>query len=241
VVVALAGQLAAIGLLLAAPLLFVESLPVTQFTSVLLAPSPPPPPPPPPPPAPAQTRLARETHKTTPRMFDMRRLIAPTTIPKQIAAIKDPQELPPPAIGGVISGVPGGLIGGVPGGIAGGILGGISNAPPPPPPPKVEAPKSVTPTRIRLGGNVEAARLIHQVQPEYPLLARDARIGGTVVLKAIINRDGSVENLSLVSGQPLLVAAAMDAVKQWVYKPTHLNGVPVEVVTEVDVYFRLSS
>jgi protein TonB len=240
VVAALAGQLAAIGLLLAIPLLFVESLPVTQFTSVLLAPSPPPPPPPPPP-APAQVRVARETHKTTPRMFDMRRLIAPTTIPKQIATVKDLQELPPPSVGGVIGGVPDGLTAGVPGGIVGGILGGISNAPPPPPPPKAEAPQPVTPTRIRLGGNVEAARLIHQVQPEYPLLARDARIGGVVVLKAIINRDGSVENLSLVSGQPLLVAAAMDAVKQWVYKPTYLNGVPVEVVTEVDVDFRLSS
>ena len=91
-----------------------------------------------------------------------------------------------------------------------------------------------------MGGDVEAARLIHEVQPEYPLLARDARIGGTVRLKAIISRDGKVEDLSLVSGQPLLVAAAMDAVKQWVYKPTYLNGVPVEVVTEVDVHFQLS-
>ena len=98
-----------------------------------------------------------------------------------------------------------------------------------------------TSTRIRMGGNVEAARLIHEVQPEYPVLARDARIGGTVRLTAIISREGTVENLYLVRGQALLVAAAMDAVKQWVYKPTYLNGVPVEVVTEVDVDFRLSS
>ncbi len=237
VVVALAAQLAAIGLLLAIPLFFVESFPVTQFTSVLLAPSPPPPPPPPPPPA--QARVARETH-TTPRMFDMRRLIAPTAIPKEVATIKDLQELPPPTASGVI----GGMSGGVAGGIVGGILGGIPNVapppPPPPPPPKAEVPKPVTPSRIRMGGDVEAARLIREVQPLYPQLARDARIGGTVLLKAIISRDGKVEDLSLVSGQPLLVAAAMDAVKQWVYKPTYLNGVPVEVVTDVEVHFQLS-
>ena len=111
----------------------------------------------------------------------------------------------------------------------------------PPPPPKAEPPKPTPPSRIRIGGNVEAARLIHEVQPQFPLLASEARIGGTVRLTAIIGRDGTVQDLSLVSGQPLLVKAAMDAVKQWVYKPTYLNGAPVEVVTEVDVNFRLSS
>ncbi len=88
---------------------------------------------------------------------------------------------------------------------------------------------------------MEAARLIREVQPEFPVLARDARIGGTVRLKAIIARDGKVEDLSLISGQPLLVQAAMDAVKQWLYKPTYLNGTPVEVSTEVDVNFRLAT
>ena len=123
-----------------------------------------------------------------------------------------------------------------------GVIGGIpSVAPPPPPPPQAEVPKPATPERIRIGGKVEAARLIHEVQPEYPVLASQARIGGTVRLKAIIGRDGTVEDLSLVSGQPLLVQAAMEAVKQWVYKPTYLNGVPVEVLTEVVVNFRLSS
>jgi len=79
------------------------------------------------------------------------------------------------------------------------------------------------------------------VQPKYPPLAVQARIGGTVHLRAIIGRDGKVRDLTLVSGQPLLVPSAIDAVKQWVYKPTYLNGVPVEVVTEVDVNFRLST
>jgi protein TonB len=237
VLLAFAGQLLATGVLLAIPLFFVESLPLTQFSSVLLAPEPPPPPPPPPPPA--QARVARATH--TPRKFDLSRLIAPSVIPKEIASIKDVPALPPPCeVSGVVGGVPGGL----PGGVLGGVLGGMPSAappPPPPPPPPVAAPKPATPTRIRMGGDVEAARLIHEVQPEYPVLARDARIGGTVRLRAIIARDGKVEDLSLVSGQPLLVDAAMDAVKQWLYKPTYLNGSPVEVSTEVDVHFRLAS
>jgi protein TonB len=237
VMVAFACQLLAVGVLLAIPLFFIDSLPVTPLTSVLLAPTPPPPPPPPAPP-PAQARVSRETH-TTPRKFDISRLIAPRTIPKQVATIKDIQELPPPTMpGGVIGGVPGG----VPGGVVGGVIGGLPSAalPPSPPPPPAEIPKP-TPQRIRIGGAVEAARLIHQVQPVYPPLASQVRVGGTVVLTAIIGRDGTVKNLALVSGQPLLVPAAMDAVKQWVYKPTYLNGVPVEVVTEIDVNFRLSS
>ena len=92
-----------------------------------------------------------------------------------------------------------------------------------------------------MGGNVEAAKLIREVQPEYPVLARDARIQGVVRLQAVIAKDGTVQDLSLLSGQPLLVPSAMSAVKQWHYKPTYLNGVPVEVLTEVDVKFSLSS
>ncbi len=207
---------------------------MTQFTSVLLAPPPPPPPPPPP----ARARVARETH-TKPRKFDISRLIAPITVPRQVASIKDFEEPPPPSdVPGVIGGVPGG----VPGGILGGIIGGIpSVAPPPPPPrPKADVPKPVTPERVRIGGNVQAARLIHEVIPQFPLLARDFNIHGVVRLRAIIARDGTVQHLMLISVQPTLVQAALDAVKRWVYKPTYLNGVPVEVVTEVDVKFSLS-
>jgi protein TonB len=237
VLLAFAGQLLGLGLLLAIPLLFVESLPVTHLTSVLLAPPPPPPPPPPAPPPP-QARVARVIQ--TPRKFDASRLIAPARIPKQVAIIKDLQELPPPTIAGVVGGVPGG----VPGRAAGGIVGGLlSAAPPPPPPPprKVEASKPAAPSRVRIGGNVEAAQLVREIQPKYPLIAKEARVHGVVKLKAIIARDGTVQNLSLISGQPLLVPAAMNAVKQWVYKPTYLNGIPVEVLTEVDVDFYLSS
>ena len=83
--------------------------------------------------------------------------------------------------------------------------------------------------------------ILHQVQPEYPRLASSARIGGVVKLKAVIGADGRIKNLTLMSGHPLLVDAAMDAVRQWTYRPTVLNGKPVEVDTEIDVTFALST
>jgi protein TonB len=82
--------------------------------------------------------------------------------------------------------------------------------------------------------------LIHRVQPEYPLLARQARIQGTVVLRAIISREGRIEKLQVVSGHPLLAPAAIEAVRQWRYRPYLLNDQPVEVETQVTVNFTLS-
>jgi protein TonB len=181
--------------------------------------------------------------KVIPRQFDAGRLMAPKTIPKEIAIIKE-DELPPPvsAAAGVVGGVPGGVPGGTMGGVIGGIIGSVPTAaPPPPPPPQVkEAPKPATPQRIRVGGNVQAARLVRQPKPVYPPLARQARIQGTVRFTAIIGRDGTIQNLQLISGHPLLVQAATDAVKQWVYQPTLLNGEPVEVITQIDVNFTLT-
>ena len=128
------------------------------------------------------------------------------------------------------------------------------NAPPlslPPLPPANRAPEGVVeppssqpatvpPQRIRVGGNVEQNNLLTQVAPEYPPTARQARIQGIVHLTVIIGKDGSVQNIQVISGHPLLVPAALQAVKQWVYKPTLLNGNPVEVITSVDVNFTLS-
>jgi protein TonB len=93
---------------------------------------------------------------------------------------------------------------------------------------------------IRVGGNVQAANLIKKVTPQYPPLAKQARIQGTVRFNAVIGKDGAIQNLTLVSGHPLLVPAATEAVKQWVYKPTLLNGDPVDVITQIDVNFTLS-
>jgi TonB family protein len=94
--------------------------------------------------------------------------------------------------------------------------------------------------RIRVGGNVQAANLIAKVTPVYPPLAKQARVQGAVRLNVIIDKEGSVKNLQLVSGHPILVPAAVEAVKQWKYKPTLLNGNPVEVITIVDINFTLS-
>jgi protein TonB len=86
---------------------------------------------------------------------------------------------------------------------------------------------------------ISQGSLVSQVPPVYPAVARAARIQGTVVLSAVIAKDGTVENLSLLSGHPLLVPAAMDAVKQWRYRPYTLNGQPVEVMTQIHVNFQL--
>src|SRR6202022_1165201 len=91
--------------------------------------------------------------------------------------------------------------------------------------------------RIRVGGNVQQANLIRKVTPLYPPLAKQARIQGVVRFTAIIGKDGTIQNLQLVSGHPLLVAAAQQAVSQWQYKPTLLNGEPVEVVTHLALNF----
>ena len=118
----------------------------------------------------------------------------------------------------------------------------VAVAPPrPPPPPRPEAPNPqvATPQRIRIGGSLQEQQLIHKVEPLYPQLAREARIQGTVRFVAIIARDGHVQNLQMVSGHPLLVESARQAVAQWVYRRTLLNGQPVEVVTTVDVTFAL--
>jgi protein TonB len=162
----------------------------------------------------------------------------PKSIPKEVVMIKE-EELPPPS-SGVVGGIAGGVPGGTAGGVIGGIIGSVPTAAPPPPPPPVKVEKPVTPSRIRVGGNVQQAKLIRQPKPIYPPLAKQARISGVVRLNAIIGKDGTIQNLTVASGHPLLVPAAMEAVKQWVYQPTLLNGEAVEVVTQIDVNFTLS-
>jgi TonB family protein len=100
-------------------------------------------------------------------------------------------------------------------------------------------PPAAAPQRIRVGANVQAANLMNHVDPVYPPLAKEARIQGAVRFTTIIGRDGSVQNLTLISGHPLLVQAAREAAQQWTYKPSLLNGQPTEVVTEIEVKFTL--
>ena len=218
-----------VGLLVLVPLIYTEALPSAQLMTFLAAP--PPPPPPPPPPAAAAPKIVKRV-----TMEDVMK--APTVIPKTVRIIKDQPEPVNNAAVGVVGGIPGGIPGGQMGGALGAVLGGsltASSAPPPPPPPK-----AATPKRIRVGGQVESAKLIFQPKPEYPPLAKMARIQGTVRLEAIISKDGTIQDLKVVSGHPLLVKAALEAVQRWRYQPTLLNTEPVEVVTEIDVNFTLA-
>jgi len=220
VVLSMIFQVGFLSILILIPLIYTEALPKTMMATLLVAPPPPPPPPPPP--------VAQVVHiKPQVHLMDAGKLVAPKVIPKDVKIIKEDAE---PDMGMSGPGVPGGVAGGSIGGVLGGVMGGIGAAPPPP---------KVVQSRIRQGGNVQAAKLINRVTPNYPPLARQTRISGTVRLHAIIGKDGSVQSLTLESGHPLLVQAALDAVKQWRYQPTLLNGVPVEVDTTIDVIFSL--
>ena len=215
-------QVIFLGVLILIPLIYTEALPKTMMATLLVAP--PPPPPPPPPPAAVQVvKVKPQVH-----LMDAGKLVAPKAIPKDIKIIKEEAA---PDMGGMTGGVPGGVAGGSMGGVIGGVIGGMGGAPPPPKPVQ---------SRIRQGGSVQAALLVNKVQPIYPPLARQTRIAGTVRLHAIISKSGSVESLEVLSGHPLLVRAAMDAVQQWKYRPTLLNGEAVEVDTTIDVIFSLN-
>jgi len=223
-------QAVLIAVILIVPLLVTPALPKTLLSSMLLAPPPPAAAAPPPPPQ--QVRIV----KPQARLIEQGKLVAPRSIPKQVNLIKE-EELPPdvPTAMGSTGGVVGGVPGGTAGGVLGGIIGGSSTVAPPPPPP----PKEVTPTRIQQGGDVQEAMVINKVMPIYPPIARQMRIHGTVRLHAIISKDGHVAELTLVSGPAQLVPAAMDAVKQWRFRPTLLNGTPVEVECIFDIVFEM--
>ncbi len=208
-------------ILILIPLIYTEALPRTMMATLLVAP--PPPPPPPPPPAPTQiVHVKPQVH-----LMDAGKLVAPKVIPKDIKIIKEDA---PEMDQGMAGGVPGGVAGGSMGGVIGGVIGGMGGPAPPRP----------AQSRIKQGGNVTAASLINRVQPVYPPLARQTRISGTVRLHAIIGKDGSIQQLEVMSGHPLLQQAALDAVRQWRYRPTLLNGEPVEVDTTIDVIFSLN-
>ena len=218
-------QVFLVGVLILLPLIYTEALPKQQLMTFLVAP--PPPPPPPPPPAAVPIKVVKQIQSD----IQNGQLRTPTKIPEKVQMIKE-EEAPPPvmASGGVVGGVPGGI----PGGQMGGVIGGIISSTP------VAVPRVATPQRVRVSQGVSSGLLIKKVQPAYPPLARQARIQGQVLLQAQISKDGTIENLSLISGHPMLAPAAIEAVKQWRYKPYMLNGEPVAVDTQVVVNFTLS-
>ena len=134
---------------------------------------------------------------------------------------------------------------GVPGGLEGpssafpSLISAVKPAPPPEKP-KVEPPKPPPPQLIAVSKGAQLARLIRQVKPIYPVIAQQTRVSGTVLLTGVISKDGTIRNLQVISGNPLLVKAAVDAVSQWIYRPTLLNGEPVEVSAPIEVNFILT-
>jgi periplasmic protein TonB len=208
-----------VGVLVLIPLLFTEALPKAQLMMALVAPPPPPPPPPPP----AAVKIVHQVQTD----IVNGQLRTPTKIPKKVEIIKE-EESPP------MSGVVGGVPGGVPGGQMGGVIGGIISSTP------MAVPK-VAVQRVRVSQGVIQGLRIKDVTPTYPPLARAARVQGSVVLAALIGKDGTIQNLRVISSaSPLLIQSALDAVKQWRYRPYLLNGEPVEVDTTITVNFTLS-
>ncbi|MGD0930776.1 MAG: energy transducer TonB [Candidatus Korobacteraceae bacterium] len=206
------------GFLVLLSLIYTETLPSQKVLSVLEAP--------PPPAAPAQRTIVRSSKPAS--ELNGQVLVPPSEIPPRVAAIHDVTP-------------PGNLLIDPGAGVPNSVSGAASNrtitellhaAPIPMPTPAAK--------KVRISTGVAQGLLIRQVKPQYPALARQARIQGIVVLQAVIGKDGTVQNLRVLSGHPMLTEAAIDAVKQWLYKPYYLNGEPVEVDTQINVNFTLS-
>jgi protein TonB len=232
VAVSLCFQITLICSAILVPLLNPALLPRAVMNGVFLAPLPPPPPPPP-------IQPVRETFKRVAgHLWNGGQLVAPREIPNRLAAIVDE------AITEVgMTGFTDGVIGGLGNPFTHNIGQQWRTAPPPPPPPPPTRPVEQVqkPTdRIIVGGKVQEAMLLTKVIPRYPPLALQNRIEGVVSFSAVIGRDGRIQQLVLGSGHPLLIGAATAAVRQWIYRPTLLNGEPVEVATTITVTFTLN-
>ena len=195
------------------PLMAADALPMPPSMMAFLAAAAPPPPPPPP--APMASPAGRHT---TPA-------VNPDAPPTEAPVGINPERgLEPEAAAGK------GVEGGLPDGVQGSILSGLPEAPPPPSAP-------TPPIRVSVG--IRQPTKIRDAQPIYPMIAQAARVQGLVILEAIVGVDGRVTEARVLRSIPLLDQAALDAVRQWVYTPTLLNGVPVPIVMTVTVTFTL--
>jgi protein TonB len=229
--VSFAGQAAVLSAVVLVSLIQTDTLPRTAFFAGVVAP----PSPAPPVTGPRGKAVAQQPNMPLP-------FTAPAAIPRGVSLVGP--EMPMLSSDDAASSL------GVPGGIDGfssassPLLRDLARLPPPPAEPvrkAQEKPVASTPAKpTRVSAGVQAAKLIRQVNPVYPPLAKQARIAGTVQLTAIIGRDGAIRNLQVISGHPLLRSAALEAVSQWLYQPTLLSDEPVEVITQIDVNFTLS-
>lgn len=207
--------------LLAIPFLKIEPLPKREtFTLLYLQP----------PPA-AGANVGKLEAPTPVPSFTAPRTASLTPVRKMEEAAPTPAGIS----GGVIGGVPGGSIGAIPAGVFTGITAAPSV------PVAAKTPEPAPAKRMRIAARVAEANLVHDVPPQYPSEAGRARIEGTVVLMALIGADGTVKDVRVESGLPILAQAAIDAVKQWRYKPYLIDGQPVEVDSRITINFTLSA
>jgi periplasmic protein TonB len=229
VLISTAAHLIVVGILLAISVVYVTTeLPQVPDMLAFVA-SAAPPPPPPPPPAPASTASKRKVTKPVPTVSPR---AAPVEAPPEIVEETHVDT-------GSEEGVQGGIEGGVAGGVVGGIVGGLvaTDLPPPPPPP----PAPIERGPVRVGGEVKAPALLERVEPEYPPLAVRAQVQGVVILEAVVDRQGGIEDVRVLRSIPLLDGAAIAAVRQWRYSPLLLNGKPERFVLTVTLNFSLST
>jgi protein TonB len=217
IAISLMLQTIAVGIVMLIPLIYTEALPRQKMFGFLVEP----PAPHPPPAAPPKVRLASRT------VPQAQVLVQPVRIPEHPAMIEE-EILPPGPVVGIVPEASGLFTES-----GAGIGETMSAASLPLPPP------SAATQPVRLNAGVVAAKLIYQPKPVYPPLARQVRVQGTVHLEAIISREGTIQNLTVLGGHPLLIPAAIEAVQQWRYQPTLLSGEPVEVVTTIEVTFTL--
>lgn len=181
-------------------------------------------------PPPEAKPAIQRSPRTTPRAF-----VAPLRVPDRIARVVDPAAVEPdaPSVIGPSSAIGSSIL------IPGLSAHAVPDSPPPSTP--AAAPKALAPSApTQVSAGVQAAKLLFGPKPSYPALAKASRTQGTVRLQAIISANGSVRDVQVLAGSPLLAKAAVDAVRQWRYQPTLLNGVAVEVLTEIDVIFSLN-
>jgi protein TonB len=232
-----------LGFAIGLPILYASDAlpePPDMMAFVVDAPPPPPPPPPPAPPPP-------EARKPEPAKPNAAEIPVARPEPRPANTVAAPIEAPAevrPETGNEgamatakTAAVEAGFERGVSGGIEGGVAGGVVTAEAPPPPPPPAPPKPSGP--VRVGGKVKAPSLVNRVNPEYPAVAQSAQVEGAVVLEATVGKDGRVDSVRIVNGNPLLNASAIAAVKQWRYEPLQLNGDPVPFILTVTVSFRM--
>jgi protein TonB len=231
------GQALVIACALLAPLISPQTLGRAFLVTTLAPPGVPPPPLPPGP------RVVPRSSHAAPTQIFRNILREPVTIPAISALLVDD----PPEAAASGPGVPGGVSNGARNGVHGGIVdsileAGTRMAPVARPSEAAAQPVNPAPTLVR-PPRVTALRMampIRKVDPVYPALARQARVSGTVELLGVLGTDGRIHELKVLRGHPLLVNAALDAVRQWIFEPTLLNGQAVEVAAPITVNFILN-